>query len=146
MVKTVATPLGKGTTGVGVVSKGPRGALRGYYYINERHGESKFVDDVRISCTIAVPEARMRVWVGDSRHRRLRATGRGVLRSHICGAFLLARIILSWCAGNASCVAGTRSSGFLGPPPRSRIGPWVALPQTRKYGENRTSSSGLLDF
>ena len=31
---------------------------------------------------------------------------------------LLARIILGWCAGNASCVARTRSPSFLGPPPR----------------------------
>ena len=88
----------------------------------------------------------IRVGMGDGRHWRLRATSGGVLGSHVRSALLLARIILGWCAGNASCVARTRAPRFFGPPPRPRVGPRVAFPQARKYGENRASSPGLFDI
>ena len=88
----------------------------------------------------------IRVRMGDGRHWRLKATSGGMLGSHIRSALLLARIILGWCAGNASCVARTRAPSFFGPPPRSGVGPWVTFPQARKYGENRASSPSLFDF
>ena len=88
----------------------------------------------------------VRVGMGDSRHWRLRATSGGVLGSHVRSALLLARIILGWCTGNASCVSQTRTLSFFGPPPGSGVGPWISFPQARKYGENRASSSCLFDF
>jgi len=88
----------------------------------------------------------MGIRVGNGRHWRLRATSRGVLGPHIRSALLLARIILGWCAGSASCVARTRAPSFFGPPPRSGVRPWVAFSQAREYGENGASRSGLFDF